>query len=167
MPLKILIIGAGVCGPAFATLLRRADPSLSAYEITIIERASKLRETGLQIDLRAQGIPIMRKLGLLDAVTRRAVPESGLAFVDPQGRSFASFGKNDSGHGVQAATSEYEIMRGDLVDVFYRSSLGLSVDDDEDGKVPDITSNVASSGNVRYEFGVTVTELSQHDDTAV
>ncbi|KAI0420951.1 hypothetical protein F5X98DRAFT_331048 [Xylaria grammica] len=63
MPLKVLIIGAGVCGPAFATLLRRADPSLSAYEITIIERAPKLRETGLQIDLRSQGIPIVRKMG--------------------------------------------------------------------------------------------------------
>jgi 2-polyprenyl-6-methoxyphenol hydroxylase-like FAD-dependent oxidoreductase len=60
MPLKVLIIGAGVCGPAFATILRRADPS---HEITIIERADKLRETGLQIDLRSQGIPIVRKMG--------------------------------------------------------------------------------------------------------
>lgn len=63
MPLKILVIGAGVCGPAFAALLRRADPEMSKYEITVVERAAKLRETGLQIDLRAQGIPIVRKMG--------------------------------------------------------------------------------------------------------
>ncbi|RWA13147.1 hypothetical protein EKO27_g1963 [Xylaria grammica] len=166
MPLKVLIIGAGVCGPAFATLLRRADPSLSAYEITIIERAPKLRETGLQIDLRSQGIPIVRKMGLMDTIRRRAVPESGVAFVDAAGRPFATFGKNDSGHGAQAMTSEYEIMRGDLVDVFYRASLGLSADDDDEGEEPS-TPNVVSNGNVRYEFGVTVNDISQHDDAAV
>ncbi len=63
MPLKVLIIGAGVCGPALATLLRRADPSASTYDITVVERAAKLRDTGLQIDLRAHGIPIVRKMG--------------------------------------------------------------------------------------------------------
>ncbi|KAI1149981.1 FAD/NAD(P)-binding domain-containing protein [Nemania diffusa] len=157
MPLKILVIGAGVCGPAFAALLRRADPEMSKYEITVVERAAKLRETGLQIDLRAQGIPIVRKMGLLDAIRSRAVPERGVAFVDAQGRSYATFGTNDSGHGAQAMTSEYEIMRGDLVDVFYRASLGLSPDKDADIA----TSGRPSSGNVRYEFGLTVTDLSQ------
>ncbi|KAI0185549.1 hypothetical protein EV127DRAFT_196031 [Xylaria flabelliformis] len=63
MPLKVLIIGAGVCGPALATMLRRADPDMEKYEeITVIERAPKLRE-GLQIDIRAQGISVMRKMG--------------------------------------------------------------------------------------------------------
>ncbi|KAI0912607.1 FAD/NAD(P)-binding domain-containing protein [Ustulina deusta] len=166
MPLKVLIIGAGVCGPALATLLRRADPSASTYDITVVERAAKLRDTGLQIDLRAHGIPIVRKMGLMEAIRRRAVPEQGVSFVDATGRSFATFGRNDSGRGAQAFTSEYEIMRGDLVDVFYRASLGLSTDgnDDDDGKTPAV---VSSSGNVRYEFGVAVTDLAQHDDAAV
>ncbi|KAI1353916.1 FAD/NAD(P)-binding domain-containing protein [Xylaria sp. FL0043] len=165
MPLKILIIGAGVAGPAFATLLRRADPSETTYEITIVERAPKLRETGLQIDLRSHGIPIVRKMGLIEAMRKRAVPEQGVSFVDERGNMFATFGKNDSGHGAQTMTSEYEIMRGDLVDVFYRASLGVSTD--ADTPKPAAVDNVVSSGNVRYEFGVTVTELSQHDDTAV
>ncbi|KAI0534455.1 FAD/NAD(P)-binding domain-containing protein [Xylaria digitata] len=165
MPLKVLIIGAGVCGPAFATLLQRAD---SSHEITIIERAPRMRESGLQIDLRAQGIPIVRKMGLIDAVRQRAVPETGVAFVDTRGRPFASFGKNDSGHGAQAFTSEYEIMRPDLVDVFYRASLGLSADKDNGGKAPQTWGIVSSgNGNVRYEFGVTVTNLSQHDAETV
>ncbi|KAI1429681.1 FAD/NAD(P)-binding domain-containing protein [Xylaria sp. FL1777] len=171
MPLKILIIGAGVCGPAFATLLRRADPSASTYEITIIERAAKLRETGLQVDLRSHGIPIVRKMGLMDAIRKRAVPEQGVSFVDARGRSFATFGKNDSGHGAQTMTSEYEVMRGDLVDVLYRASLDWSTDKDDDDEekrqeAPAV-SDVVSSGNVRYEFGVTVTGLSQHDADAV
>lgn len=69
-PLKILVIGAGVCGPAFAALLRRVEgesegegKGSAAYDITIIERMPGLRETGLQIDLRAQGIAIARKMG--------------------------------------------------------------------------------------------------------
>ncbi|KAI3324185.1 FAD/NAD(P)-binding domain-containing protein [Xylariaceae sp. AK1471] len=168
MPLKVLIIGAGVCGPAFATLLQRADPS---HEITIIERADKLRETGLQIDLRAQGIPVVRKMGLIEAIRKRAVPENGVAFVDAKGRPFATFGKNDSGQGAQGMTSEYEIMRGDLVNVFYRASLGLNQDDDDDNTDDDDGSKnkvvISANGNVRYEFGTTVTHLSQNDDAAV
>ncbi|KAI1811048.1 FAD/NAD(P)-binding domain-containing protein [Poronia punctata] len=147
-PLKILVIGAGVCGPAFATMMRRADPS---HQITIIERADKLRETGLQIDLRAQGIDIVRKMGVLENIRKLAVPEEGISFVDGRGKTYASFGKNDSGKGAQALTSEYEIMRGDLVDVFYRASLGFE-DEDENGKEKE-------KENVRYEFGVTVTSL--------
>ncbi|KAI0104982.1 FAD/NAD(P)-binding domain-containing protein [Nemania sp. FL0031] len=180
MPLKILIIGAGVCGPAFVALLQRADPSLSAYEITVIERAPKLREGGLQIDLRAQGISVVRKMGLIEAIRSRVVPERGVAFVNTQGHTFASFGKNDSGHGAQGMTSEYEIMRGDLVDVFYRASLGFDPnirskrekDNDnerEKGKANDqtpATSGIVSNtnGHVRYEFGITVTDLIQPTD---
>ncbi|KAI0430511.1 FAD/NAD(P)-binding domain-containing protein [Xylaria sp. FL1042] len=174
MPLRILIIGAGVCGPAFAALLRRADPSETMYEITIVERAPKLRETGLQIDLRSHGIPIVRKMGLIDEMRKRTVPEQGMSIVDDRGRMFATFGKNDSGHGAQTMTSEYEIMRGDLVDVFYKASLGVSTDaataattTSSSAKAATVENNVVSSGNVRYEFGVTVTALSQHDADAV
>ncbi|KAI1758487.1 FAD/NAD(P)-binding domain-containing protein [Xylaria castorea] len=162
MPLKVLIIGAGVCGPAFATMLRRGDPDMQKYdEITVIERASKLRE-GLQIDIRAQGISVMRKMGLLDNIRRRAVDERGVCFVDAQGRPFAEFRKNDSGHGAQAMTSEYEIMRGDLVDLLYRTSLGLNPDRSDDEEPLDVS--VTSSGNVRYDFGITATDISQDED---
>ncbi|KAI0399774.1 FAD/NAD(P)-binding domain-containing protein [Xylaria palmicola] len=186
MPLiRILVVGAGVCGPAFATLLRRADPDLSRFDVTVVERAPRLRDTGLQIDLRAQAIPIVRKMGLLDAIRKRAVPERGVRIVDARGRAFATFGSNDSGHGAQALTSEYEIMRGDLVDVFYRASLGLNPDREEEGgdggngaasgeKAAKAAATAATrhsdeetlagSGGVRYEFGVTVTDLAQRDD---
>jgi len=60
MPLNVLVVGAGVCGPAFAAMLRQADP---AHRITIVERAERLRESGLQVDLRSQGIPIVAKMG--------------------------------------------------------------------------------------------------------
>ncbi|KAI1174681.1 FAD/NAD(P)-binding domain-containing protein [Nemania sp. FL0916] len=183
MPLKILIIGAGICGPALAALLRRADPE---HEITVVERAPKLRDNGLQIDLRAQGIPVVRKMGLIDAIRKRVVPESGVSFVDAQGRSFADFGKNDSGSGAQTMTSEYEIMRGDLVDVFYRASLGLDLDKEKpanngNGEKQDRKDSTAGdsaaiasrptlpthSGNVTYLFNTTVLSLTQPSPSSV
>ncbi|KAI0856952.1 hypothetical protein F4860DRAFT_386280 [Xylaria cubensis] len=58
-------------------------------------------------------------------------------------------------------TSEYEIMRGDLVDLMYRTSLGLNPDR-ADGEKP-LEYSITSSGNVRYIFDITVTDISQDD----
>ncbi|KAI0396541.1 FAD/NAD(P)-binding domain-containing protein [Xylariaceae sp. FL0594] len=167
MPLNILVVGAGVGGPAFAAMMRRADPT---HRITVIERAERLRQSGLQIDIRSQGIPILRKMGLLDTVHKHSVPEEGMSFVDTRGRAYATFRKNDSGKGAQGFTSEYEIMRGDLVDIFYKDSLGLDqAYGEKEGEELLKKDGVVTSadGNVRYEFGVTVASLSQHDADGV
>ncbi|CAJ2505759.1 Uu.00g131530.m01.CDS01 [Anthostomella pinea] len=154
MALKILIIGAGVCGPALALLLRRA--SAASHEITVVERAPCLRQTGLQIDLRAQGIAVVRKLGLTDAVREAVVSEAGFTIVDADGKQRAVFGKNESGRGQQSFTSEFEIMRGDLVGVFYRASL--------EERKEETTQSGGST--VHYEFDRSVTDLTQDDTGA-
>lgn len=108
---------------------------------------------------------------MLEAIRSRAVPESGVAFVDERGRAFATFGRNDSGHGTQAMTSEYEIMRGDLVDVLYRASLGISLEKDVEtekrngnGKTAAIRKpDMTGSANVHYLFDTTITSLTQED----
>ncbi|KAI5918189.1 monooxygenase [Camillea tinctor] len=148
MPLEVLIVGAGVAGPALATLLLRADPS---HSITIIERAAKLRQDGLQIDLRAQGLPVVRKMGLMPTLRQHVVAEDGFAIVDAQGRVWGSIGKNDSGRGQQSMTSEWEIMRGDLVRVLYDASLAESKKAAASGK----------GGGVKYAFNTAITGLYQ------
>ncbi|KAK2003337.1 FAD/NAD(P)-binding domain-containing protein [Colletotrichum falcatum] len=121
MSLKILVSGGGVAGPAFSALLLGANLSAS---ITVAERSQALRLGRQQINIRRQGIPIIQKIGLLEAVRARAVAEDGIAFIDAQsGRQWAMFGKNDSGKGRQAFSREYEIIRGDLVDLLYGTSL--------------------------------------------
>lgn len=152
MPLNILVVGAGCCGPAFATLLLRADPS---HRITVIERAAAMRTTGQQIDLRAQGIPVMRKLGLLDKAKEVCVPEAGIAFVDTDGRQRAVFAANTSGQGQQALTSEYEIMRGDLVNILYDASL-------EAGEAA--ARATGGTGGIEYRFSTTIAALTQNED---
>src|ERR1700733_5018256 len=122
MPFNILVVGAGICGPAFAALLQGSD---HRHNITVVERSPSLRVAGQQIDLKAQGIPIMRKMSLLDIVKSHGVVEAGMELVDSNGKSLAYFGANDSEKGdlAMALTSDYEIMRGDLVKILYEAGL--------------------------------------------
>lgn len=154
MPLKILISGAGVSGPALSTFLLRSN---AAHHITIVERAPALRTGGQQIDLRGQGIPVMRRLGLLDAVRARAVAEDGIALMDARrpSRQWAVFGKNESGRGRQALTSDYEIMRGDLVDVLYGASQEAAREAAAAGP---------GGGGLEYRFGTYATGIRQLGD---
>lgn len=168
--LNILIVGAGVAGPALALLLHRADPD---HTITIAERWPSLRAAGQQIDLRAGGLRIIGRMGLLDAVRARCVAETGLAFVDARGRSLGRFGVRaadaSSAQGDRnrrALTNEYEIMRGDLVKVLYEASLAQDAETrrrKEGGGSGSSNSSSSSSsrGGLTYEFGLTITELSQ------
>jgi 2-polyprenyl-6-methoxyphenol hydroxylase-like FAD-dependent oxidoreductase len=113
-PLKVLIIGGGVAGPALAHWLSRIGANIN---ITLIERSPHMRASGQQVDLRAQGVPMMKKMGIEAAVRAAAVHEPGTQLIDLNGRTKAFFPAAQSGTGKQSITSEYEIMRGDLVGI--------------------------------------------------
>ncbi|KAF2500679.1 FAD/NAD(P)-binding domain-containing protein [Lophium mytilinum] len=150
-PLRILIVGAGVCGPALAYFLQSSDPR---HSITIIERSSALRMAGQQIDIKAQGLPVLKKMGLMDTIKKHLVAETGLDMVDTTGKTVAHFGIVDAAKGTVGLTSEYEIMRGDLVQVLYEASLAQRAKAKELGK----------EGGLTYEFGKTVTDFKQDND---
>lgn len=76
-PLKVLICGGGCAGPALAIRLTR-----DVHHVTIVERFPALRATDQQIDLREQGIEVVKRMGLLDAVRSRLVDEAGVSFVE-------------------------------------------------------------------------------------
>jgi len=113
-PLKVLICGGGLAGPALAFWLAR-----SGHRVTIVERFPALRATGAQVDLRGSGIEAAARMGLLDVVRSKVVDEAGVAIVDHRGDVKATILANKSGKGAQSLTSEYEIMRGDLVRILY------------------------------------------------
>ncbi|KAI8959365.1 FAD/NAD(P)-binding domain-containing protein [Daldinia sp. FL1419] len=152
MPLNVLIVGAGICGPALATLLRRSDPE---NRVTVVERYPGIRHNGLQIDLRAWGVPIMKRLGLIDAVKEKVVHETGITFVDSKGKEYGLFGATGTGTGQQSFTSDFEILRGDLSQILYEASL-------TDGKAK---LNRAQSDDepVKYLWNTTVTRLDQDE----
>ncbi|OAR02165.1 hypothetical protein LLEC1_03499 [Akanthomyces lecanii] len=139
--LNILISGAGIAGPATAFWLSRLG-----HKCTIIERFPGIRENGLQIDIRKEGVEAMRRMGLLDEVKKHVVDEPGTEFVDSKGKRVALFPKiEEDKHGKQGFTSEYEIMRYDLVK--------LLVD--------------ASKENVTYRFGISISAIDNKEDCVV
>ncbi|KAF2709137.1 FAD/NAD(P)-binding domain-containing protein [Pleomassaria siparia CBS 279.74] len=155
MSLNILVVGAGVAGPALAVFLQSANPK---HNITIVERYPLLRVAGQQIDLKSQGIPILKKMGLLETVKALCVAEKGADVVDTNGKLVAHFGINKAAEGGQRGlTSEYEIMRGDLVDVLYQRSLKQREEINKE-------LGTEGTGSLTYEFGKTVTSLDNSDE---
>lgn len=135
--LKVLICGGGCAGPALALWLAN-----SGHSVTIVERHPSLRAAGAQIDLRAQGIEVVRRMGLLDTVRTKLVDEAGVAIVNSNGTPQGTIMANTSGKGAQGPTSEYEIMRGDLVKILYD----------------------ATRDNVKYVFGKSVDSFVQDEE---
>lgn len=128
--LRVLICGGGIAGEALAYWLARGG-----HQVTVVERFPALRATGAQVDLRGQGIDAVRRMGLLDVVRSKLVDEAGVALVDARGKARATIMANTSGRGRQTLTSEYEIMRGDLVRILHDATkedvnhvFGMSVD---------------------------------------
>ncbi|MFG2669391.1 FAD-dependent monooxygenase [Streptomyces sp. NPDC048445] len=117
--LRILVAGGGVAGQALAFWLTRGG-----HEVTVVERFPALRTSGAQVDLRGQGIDAVARMGLLEEVRGQLVDEAGVAFVDSRGKPKATIMANTSGKGRQTLTSEYEIMRGDLVRILHEATKG-------------------------------------------
>lgn len=113
-PLKILISGAGIAGPAAAFWLARLG-----HSCTVIERHHELRTMGQQIDLRQQGVEAARRMGLLDEIWKHIVDEECTILVDSKGRQQAEFVKQSQGTGSQSFTSEFEIMRDEICKILY------------------------------------------------
>ncbi|WP_413755018.1 FAD-dependent monooxygenase [Streptomyces sp. MMBL 11-3] len=135
--LRILVAGGGVTGSALAFWLTRGG-----HAVTVVERFPALRASGAQVDLRGQGIDAVTRMGLLEEVRSQLVDEPGVAFVDSRGKPKATIMANTSGKGRQTLTSEYEIMRGDLVRILHE----------------------ATKDDAEYVFGKSVDGFDQHSD---
>ena len=155
MPLNILIVGAGVCGPALAVMLLKANPR---HTITVIERFPALRTGGQQLDLKDEGVPIVGKMGLLGALKEVCVDEAGMELVDTNGKTIMQFGVNgsDTKRGLNL-TNEYEFMRGDMVKVFHDASIKERQKAEQAG---------VKEGGLKYEFGKSIIDLEQTEDQA-
>ncbi|KAH8731614.1 hypothetical protein GQ44DRAFT_822499 [Phaeosphaeriaceae sp. PMI808] len=135
--LKILICGGGIAGHALAFWLSHK------HDVTVIERYPDLRSTGLQIDIRGHGIEVLKRMGLETAFRTMSVKEQGLEFVDSTGKVIAYFPANKTGEGLQSFTTDYEIMRGDLIRLLHDTI----------------------KDRIKYIFGTAVESFEQLDDS--
>ncbi|KAI4643491.1 hypothetical protein J4E93_006501 [Alternaria ventricosa] len=138
-PLNILISGSGIAGPVTAYWLHRFMPTC---QITVVERSPEPRLGGQAVDLRSSALPIVKKMGILEKVKEKTTTEVGMQFVYRDGERRATFeatGEEER----QSATSEYEILRGDMARIVYELTL--------------------SNPNIKYVFGEMATEVHQDE----
>jgi 2-polyprenyl-6-methoxyphenol hydroxylase-like FAD-dependent oxidoreductase len=113
-PLSILISGSGVAGASLALMLARHPSFTMKPIITLVERSSVPRISGQAVDVRGSAVEVIRQLGIEPDVKARHTTETGLAILNGQGSTIATLnatGDTDR----QSITSEYEILRGELV----------------------------------------------------
>ncbi|QSZ36163.1 hypothetical protein DSL72_007288 [Monilinia vaccinii-corymbosi] len=110
----ILISGASIAGPVLAYWLHRAS-----IRTTIIERSPSLRAAGQGIDIRGLARAVISRMGLEATIRAKVTHEIGLQFVDKNGYPKASFPVEKDG---LSFTSDIEILRGDLAEIFYEST---------------------------------------------
>ncbi|MFE1886003.1 FAD-dependent monooxygenase [Streptomyces diastatochromogenes] len=78
--MKILISGASVAGPALAWFLHR-----DGHEVTVVERAPALRDSGYAVDFRGPAFEVLEELGILAEVRAHATGMTGTDLLDADG----------------------------------------------------------------------------------
>ena len=130
--LRVLISGAGVAGPVAAYWLAKAG-----HHVTVIDRAPCLRKEGQTVDIRQEGLRVIEWMGIRALVDERTTKEAGMRLVDDKEAVWAAFGQS----GDKGFTSEVEIVRGELSNLFYE----------------------ISRDNVTYLFDTTIDQISETD----
>jgi len=147
-PLSILISGGGIAGSSLALMLARHPSFMLKPIITLIERSPVPRTTGQAIDIRGPAVKVIRRIGLEQKIKDRHTTETGLAFVDAEGRTIAQVDSTGDPEN-QSGTSEYEILRGDLA--------GLLQEDMEAAKA-------TTSAEFRVVYGESIKSLEEQED---
>ncbi|MFI5678223.1 FAD-dependent monooxygenase [Streptomyces cellulosae] len=73
--MRAVVVGAGIGGLAAAVSLGRAG-----HEVTLVEQAARFAEVGAGIQLAPNATRVLRRLGLLDAVSAQAARPSRMSF---------------------------------------------------------------------------------------
>ncbi|KAF2113136.1 hypothetical protein BDV96DRAFT_497107 [Lophiotrema nucula] len=139
--MRVLISGAGIAGPALAWWLAK-----TGARITVVEKAAALFPHGQNVDIQGTARKVVKKMGLLEEVLRYNTTEKGTQLIDAKGRPFAPFPVREDANGA-SATSEFEVLRGDLAAIFYKAT--------------------KDEPNVDYLFSTTIEKIVSNDDESV
>ncbi|MEV7625980.1 FAD-dependent monooxygenase [Actinoplanes sp. NPDC089786] len=130
-----LVSGASIAGPAVAYWLHQAG-----WEVTLVERATRIRGGGYPIDVRGSAAEVARRMGIYDAISAARTRHQTARILAPSGRPIASFALGDLIAGV--STEDVELPRGELTRILY-----------------DLTRN-----DIEYVFDNSVAAIDEHPD---
>ncbi|SFA94978.1 2-polyprenyl-6-methoxyphenol hydroxylase [Rhizobium sp. NFR07] len=131
---QILIVGASIAGPTAAFWLVRAG-----FDVTIVEQASELRRGGNGVDVRAEALAVVERMGLTATIRAKVLRIKGMRFVDHRDRERARMPLEAMERMV--GSEDLEIKRGDLAELLF-----------------DATKN-----DVNYIFGETIKTIVQDE----
>ncbi|MFC4586237.1 FAD-dependent monooxygenase [Sphaerisporangium corydalis] len=132
----VLIVGAGVAGPALAYWLRRRG-----LTPTVVERTPVLRSGGQAIDVRGTALEVVARMGVEDEVRRARTRMRGMTMLDGDGTEiWRSTEMTFSGGRLDG--DDVELLREDLTRLLYERT----------------------RDEVEYVFGDSVTSLDQDEN---
>lgn len=117
LPLRIVINGIGVAGPALAYWLNR-----SGHEVLLVEEAPRLRTAGYVIDFWGIGYDIAEQMGIIDDIRALGYQMQEVRFVDRKGRKRGGFDVDVFGRMTGGRFTS--VRRSDLSAAMYRASEG-------------------------------------------
>ncbi|WP_370464828.1 FAD-dependent monooxygenase [Mycolicibacterium sp. P1-18] len=110
-----LISGASIAGPALAYWLADAG-----WDVTVVERAERLRTSGYPVDVRGTAVDVVRRMGLHEQIVARNYHHVPVGLLTPGGRRLCTL---DFGTLLNsAAAGDVEITRGALSEVLFAAT---------------------------------------------
>ncbi|WP_225726665.1 MULTISPECIES: FAD-dependent monooxygenase [unclassified Nocardia] len=126
---KVLISGASVAGPALAYFLHR-----DGYDVTVVERAPLVRDSGYAVDFRDTAFDVLAEMGVLDEIRGHETKMRGTALLDDSGAETGQLP-------AEVFAGELEVPKYELTRILHE----VTADD------------------VNYVFGDSITALTQHE----
>ncbi len=111
----VLISGIGIAGPTLAYWLAARD-----FNVTLVERAPRLRTSGYVIDFWGRAYDIAEQMGLLPELIRKGYRVETLRFIDERGHRVGGF-KADVFRSL-AGGRFVSLPRGDLAELIFRAA---------------------------------------------
>ncbi|MEU4563101.1 FAD-dependent monooxygenase [Actinoplanes sp. NPDC023936] len=133
---NVLISGASVAGPALAYFLHRGG-----YDVTVVERAPALRDSGYAVDFRGTALDALDAMGIRDELRDHETRMRGTTIVDETGNEIVQLP-------AEAFGGELEVPKRDLTRILHR----ITADDVEYLFDDSITALTEDAAGVTVEF---------------
>ncbi len=110
---KILVVGAGIAGPAVCYWLKSFG-----FSPHLIERSQTLRTGGYAVDIRGIAIDVVKKMGIFEKICDNRTTVNRCRHVDQSGETLHIEEGEQSGF---RQGEEVEIVRGDLIEILMQT----------------------------------------------